>query len=236
MVRVAVVEDDPLFASELKSFLKRFGQENKEEFQITSYENGMEFVELYSPTTDIIFMDIKMPFLNGMEAAKKIREIDPHVCLIFVTNMIEFATKGYEVDALYYLVKPVEYFDFSVKLKKAIKTAQQNDSGELILKFKEGFNRIKIDDIRYIEVSAHNLIFHMENTNHIIRGTLKKMTEDLKSKSFSRCNHYSLINLKYVSALNQDRIKVGKQELQISRSKRKSFLDDLTKYLGGIGK
>ena len=234
MIRISIVEDDSSAVSELKSFLKRFEQENKEEFQIAVYKNGMEFVELYSPTTDIIFMDIKMPFLNGMDAAKKIREIDPHVCLIFVTNMIEFAVKGYEVDALYYLVKPIEYFDFSIKLKKAIGKIQKNSADELMLNFKDGFKRIKIEEIRYIEVSGHNLIFHTENADHIIRGTLKKMEEGLKYRHFSRCNHYALVNLKYVNSLNQNIITVGKAEIQISRAKRKTFLDDLTRHLGGI--
>ena len=68
---------------------------------------------------DIVFMDIELPGINGMEAAHRLREIDQQVILIFVTNMAQFAVKGYEVDALDYIIKPAQYGPLSIKLDRA---------------------------------------------------------------------------------------------------------------------
>lgn len=120
-VRVAVVEDDEKAAATLKQYLTRYGEENQISFKIGMYSNAISILEQYSANYDIIFMDIRMPYLNGMDAAHRLRVLDSTVALIFVTSLTQYAVSGYEVDAMDYIIKPVNYYDFALKLSRVLK-------------------------------------------------------------------------------------------------------------------
>ena len=116
MIRLAIVEDEDLYANQLIEFVNRFKQESNEVFNIVRFRDGDEIVERYKATYDIIFMDIQMQFMDGMAAAKRIRELDSEVIIMFITNMTNYAIMGYEVGALDYIVKPIDYFSFRKKI------------------------------------------------------------------------------------------------------------------------
>ena len=104
MFKIAIVEDNRAAMEKLQGYLERYAQENNEKFDIASFGDALAFLDSYRRIYDMVFMDIELPFINGMEAAQRLREIDKQVVLLFVTNMAQFAVKGYEVDALDYLV------------------------------------------------------------------------------------------------------------------------------------
>lgn len=113
MIHIAIVEDEESYVRQLLEYIERFQQEHFQEIKTSIFRDGDEILEKYSADYDIILMDIQMQFVDGMTAAEKIREMDKSVILMFITNMTSYAVKGYEVDALDYMVKPVEYFSFS---------------------------------------------------------------------------------------------------------------------------
>lgn len=127
MIRTVIVEDDDAAAELLAGYLDRYGGEHGETFSSVRYDNAVTFLEKYASDADIVFMDIEMEDLDGMKAAAKLRERDRSVTLIFVTNMAQFAIKGYEVDALDFIVKPVGYHDFAFRLKKAVARIRANE-------------------------------------------------------------------------------------------------------------
>lgn len=100
MYRIAIVEDDQNAAEVLRSYLQRYEEENGEQFSVSSFANGLLFLKEQESGFDIVFMDIEMPALDGMETAKLLRRVNDISCLIFVTNMASYAIKGYEVDAI----------------------------------------------------------------------------------------------------------------------------------------
>ena len=120
MIRSAIVEDDDDAAALLAGYLSRYGTENGVVFSVERFSNAVPFIERYDGGYDIVFMDIEMDDLDGMSAARLLRKRDGAVALVFVTNMAQFAIKGYEVDALDFIVKPVKYYDFAFRLKKAV--------------------------------------------------------------------------------------------------------------------
>lgn len=116
MIEIAIVEDEENYRNILQEYLQKYEQEYGEQIHLSVYTDGDEITENYSAKYDIIFMDIEMQFMDGMTAARKIREADKGVIIIFITNMAQYAIQGYEVDALDYVLKPIAYFAFSKKL------------------------------------------------------------------------------------------------------------------------
>lgn len=114
MLRCAIVEDTAQELEHLQNGLKRYSAERALPLNVTAFGNAADFLEHYCADYDIVFMDIELPGLNGMEAAHRLREIDRQVILIFVTNMAQYAVKGYEVDALDYIIKPAQYGPLSI--------------------------------------------------------------------------------------------------------------------------
>lgn len=127
-VNVAIVEDESEYARELQDYLRRYGREVGERFDITVYPDGEDIVDDYrSGMYDIILMDIEMKSMDGMTAAEHIRDVDGDVVIMFITNMAQYAIRGYRVDALDYVLKPISYFSFTQRLGKAMERMRRRE-------------------------------------------------------------------------------------------------------------
>lgn len=134
MIRIAVVEDDKGYAEKLRKYLDRYQKESGKKLKIEYFEDGEDIAIDYKCNFDIILMDIEMQFMNGMTAAEKIRELDDEVVIIFITNTPQYAMKGYTVDALDYVLKPLAYFAFSQKIERAL-TRLERRKKEILFHF-----------------------------------------------------------------------------------------------------
>lgn len=233
MLRAALVEDSQEDARKILLYLKQFGEKQQITFQTDHFNSAELFLDRYRPVYDIVFMDIELPGSNGMEAARKLRRIDPAVTLIFITNLSAFAVNGYEVDALDYMLKPVTYPMFQLKMQKAVRHIEKNGSGAISVALKgQQLVRIPLTDLLYIEVQGHYLLYHTETSVYEVRGSLRELEEKLISHHFLRCNNCYLVNLRHIRSVEDNVVIVGEDRLPISRPKKKSFLDGLTEYLG----
>ena len=138
MIRIAIAEDDPQCFAQMEQYIAQFGQETGRAFHITRYDNGEDLVERYRPEFDLILMDVEMPFMDGMTAAGYVREKDPEVVIIFVTNLAQYAIQGYAVNALDYILKPLSYFSFSQRLNRALQFVRKREAGFLTVAVKGG--------------------------------------------------------------------------------------------------
>ena len=233
MIRIAMVDDDPDARAILRAHLQRYQAEHATEFSIEEFTDGSEITASFAPRFDIIFLDVQMANLDGFATARIIRESDPRVALIFITNMAQFAIKGYEVDALSYLLKPVAYFAFSQELKRCIERVERNRDDYMMLAADGELIRVATKDIVYIESIKHRLNVITIDRKIGLVGTLKEMTEQLEPRDFFRTNSYLLVNLRHVTGVQgTDSIMTGGLPLPISRARRKPFLEALTAYFG----
>ena len=120
-MRIALVDDNPQDAQVLQGYLDRFSREVGLEWSYAYYSDGQAFLNGDTCQFDLIVMDVDMPGINGIETARLLRQRDPDVLLMFVTNMPQYALAGYAVDALDYLIKPVAYGHFTLKLQKTLR-------------------------------------------------------------------------------------------------------------------
>ena len=234
MIHIAIVEDEALYMEQLKNYIEKYSKESDMEFKVTYFQDGDEIAVNYSADYDIILMDIQMQFMDGMTAAKKIREMDSKVILIFVTNMIQYAVQGYQVDALDYIVKPVEYFSFTQKLNRAIERIGTNSKHYISATTEDGIRKVNIDDILYIESSGHYLNFITMTEIYETRGTMKYMEDLLELHDFCRIHKGYLVNMKHVEGVKESDCIICGRKLPVSRNNRKNFMERLTDYIGSV--
>jgi two-component system response regulator LytT len=232
--KVAIVEDHKPSADVLTGYLQRYSKENNVEFDIVYFSDGDQIVFEYKPIYDIIFLDIEMRILDGMTSARRIREFDKDVVIIFITNMSQYAVKGYEVDALSYLLKPITYFAFSQELKRAIEKIKTKENNYFIFSTKDETIRLHTSEVLYIESVKHKLIIHTKDKQYVINGPMREIENKLSNFNFFRCNNCYLVNLARVTGVKDNFVLVEDRQLLISRPRKKVFMEALTKYFGDM--
>ena len=233
MYRIAVVDDDREFSAKLREYLEQYAKENDETFEIEVFYDGAEILKDYTPRYELILLDIEMPAVNGMEAAQKIREMDESVVLMFITNMAQYAIHGYSVGALDFVMKPISYYPFSMKIKRALKRVQKKEIPTILLTTSDGVKRLKVSQIYYVEIQGHMLHYYTEEGEFVMRGTLSSVEKMLPSSLFAKCNHWYLVNLMHVTEVRKNTTVVGNFELEVSRRNRAGFLKALAEHMGG---
>ena len=174
-----------------------------------------------------------MPELGGMDAAERIRTVDPDVVLVFVTNMAQYAIRGYEVDALDFVLKPVNYYQFSTKLARALQRVQRRKGGQIALQTAGGVQLLNTEDIYWLETRDRMLHYHTSTGVWSVRSSLQNAEKQLATYHFAKCNQCYLVNLRYVRAVQNDMVQVGEDRLEISRRQRAAFLAAVAAYVGG---
>lgn len=231
-LHAAVVEDEREAAEELKRFLTEFGQQEGAEFTIFPFDSASQFLRQYQPVYDIVFMDIRMPGMDGMTAAQKLRELDALTVLIFVTNLAQYAVKGYEVDAMDFIVKPIQYPDFRRKMKRVLQAVGMRQRRGIMVNAGGVQQVIPAVDIYYVEVADHNLCYHTAAGNFTVRGKLGVAQQQLPGELFYRCSASHLINLRYVTQVGREDVTVAGQAIRFSRTKRRDLVAAVAAFLG----
>lgn len=232
MLRIAIVEDSQKELDLLQSCLDEYRVSRTVKMEYEVFGDAETFLERYTANYDIVFMDIELPGINGMEAAQRLREIDQKVVLIFVTNMAQFAVRGYEVDALDYVIKPVKYGPLCPKLDRAVARCR-NTVQSVVLNQAAGSLRLLLREILYIEVRGHRLTYHTEQGEFECSGTLQDTEEKLHAWGFLRCNKCYLVNQRQIREVQGgELLLMNGERLQISRLRKKEFLEEFAAFVG----
>ncbi|MDR1092804.1 MAG: LytTR family DNA-binding domain-containing protein [Clostridiales bacterium] len=232
VIRIAIVEDDEKTAETLERYIGRYAAESGTAVAATRFSDGMHIVTDYRPVYDIILMDIQMKLLSGMDAAKRIREMDKGVTLIFITNMAQYAVKGYAVGALDFLLKPVSYFALSQQLKRSVERLGRGKDDFLLLPVDDGMVKLDLARIIFIEVFRHTVTVHAKDGEYGLSRPMKEVERELAGKNFFRCNNCYLVNLAHVRSINGHTTDVGGHSLAVSRPRRKAFAAAFADYVG----
>ncbi len=232
MLSIAVVDDEKIFCDRICAYVGRYAEEAGIETKITCFRDGIDIAEDFRSGWDIIFLDIQMAHLNGLDTARRIRACDGDVVIIFVTTMAQYAIIGYEVDAFDYVLKPLEYPQFALRMKKAVKEVEKKKAHSwLYLKKWSDWVKVSTDDLLYIEVNGHTLKYVTADETYEKHAKIGDAEKELAGRPFSRCTLSYLVNLKRIDRISKDTVIIGSYELPISRTRKKEFLQAFTDYL-----
>ena len=231
-MNVLVCDDERQIVNSVIETLKKKteGTQISSRFYGVSQPSQIDFSRPY----DIALLDIDMGETNGIELARKLRAENENIVIIFITNMAQYAIRGYAVDALDYVLKPVSYFAFSQRLNRAIERMKKREAKVIMVNIKGGMVRINIANIYYIESQGHTLILHTILGDYETTGKMKEMDEKLSGMNFCRGNKGYLINLQHVDRIQDNCAVVKGEELVLSRARKKEFMEALTRYWGEV--
>lgn len=230
-MRIAVCDDEELFRIEFKSVLDKVLI--NAEYDIDTFSGGSSLYEAFLKNPfDLVFLDIEMPGIDGITLAKRLRTVSENVQIVFLTSHIEYALEGYEVNALRYLVKPVDMN----KLSEVLKYIQdkKNNSRQIMIKQEGEDIVIDINDIIYMESMDKNVRIVTSKSEYITRYNISDYEEELKNSSFLRIHRGYLISLSKVKKIvKNDVVMDGDISLPVSRSNIKALKDALYAYVEG---
>ena len=234
MIRIAVLEDEKIEAEKLRAFLNRIKEEQKIEFQSFFYATIHDFERDYASQFEVLLLDIELPDGNGMELAKRIRLKDASVSIIFVTHLAQYAISGYSVGALDYILKPVEYPSFAMKMQRALIRIRQTK--EEFITINSGTNLVRTStwELKYIEIYKHHIYYHVGDRIIESYGILSKVEPSLPSRGFFRCSNSFIINFRFVDWIDSSNVYIGDKAIPVSRSKKKELLAEYHRYYGDL--
>lgn len=236
IVRVGVVEDDPHSRDLAVAHLARYQEERGMRFDVSVFDDGAGLLAGYRADYDLLLLDIEMERVSGMAAARRVRELDDDVVIVFITNSPRYAVGGYEVQALNYLLKPVAYPAFAQELDRVRAQLARRRRRTVLFQADGAYHRVDVADITYLESAGHRVIVHTLTGTHSVVSSLKALEAELDGADFRRCNSGYLVNLAHVTGVEQNdcRLRDG-TVLPISRPKRRAFLSALAAHIGSVG-
>lgn len=231
---VAIVDDEAGTRDAMREYCARYARDNAVAIDADVFDDGAALLERYRRGRyDVLFLDVEMPGVDGLDAARDIRRLDADVAIIFVTNMAQYAINGYEVAALDYVIKPLSYYDFSLKLAKALRSARGRSGHVMAIETSDGMRTVALDDIRYVEVYDHVLVFHTVDADYRVRGSMAARTQELGPYGFVRIHKSYLVNLRHVTGMTAATVLCDDAPLPIGRAYKSGLMRTYLAFLDG---
>lgn len=232
MHRLLIVEDVTEDASVLMRHIERFSRETGEQFEVTLRPSAVDLDP--DAEFDLVFMDVGLPGISGLEATEGLRSFDSSTPLILMSTEPAHAVHGYEVGALDFLVKPVAYQAFRPRMQKALRHIAGQGNHSIAFGTRDDRRVVPAKAVVYVEVANHNLLFHLDGESEpsVARGTLAALESELAGGSFVRVSSSHLANMAHIVAVRRDSVEMTSGDvLYFSRPRRKAAIQRITDYL-----
>ena len=233
MHNIAICEDDDKCTELLRDHLSRFYEAGTDAYRLTRYSRGDMFLrDMKAHVYDIVFFDVEMPGADGISVAKKLRETDKRVVIIFTTAHAQPVFSSFAAEPLHYLLKPLKYDDFKSAMQRAIEKLDQDNSDCILLSFNNAAFKIPLSQIVYFESQGRTVVVHLIDRQHAFYIKLDEIEKRLENKTFIRSHQSYFVNINFIRKIDKNNMILSTgQRLDISRSKLKATKDVFMSYL-----
>lgn len=234
MINIGICDDELHCRLKIKDIIDKILSSYLINYNIYEFSSGEDLLNNYPKGLDILIIDIHMKIINGMDTARKIREFDENLEIIFMTSFAQFMQDGYEVKAYRYILKPISEKKISKNIIPCINEIIKKRSNYLTINVKNYVNRIKIDSITYIETDRPNILIYTRDNMYTTKMSISKIEKILSEHGFFRCHNSYIINLKLVDSMNSNTVKLAGKDIPISKYRLRDLKLAITNILGDI--
>lgn len=235
MIRTAICDDESFFVDQLKRILVSYGKTINEAMRVREFHDGRTLLSQFDCTFDIIFLDIKMPGMDGMQVAAEIRKKDPIVSIVFLTSLVDKAIESYRFRAADYLLKPAGEERIAEVIERWRQQFAENEPRSLLIENKSGQWRVPVASLRYVETYDRKLRLHVKEDKIVCYKKLKDLQQELEGSGFAQSQKGVLVNLSYIESTRTDTneiVLVTGEVLPVSRTMKKDFMRQTARYWG----
>lgn len=227
-MNIAICDDEKCQRDLIEKLVREWADKEKIKVGIYLFESSEHFLFHWNEDKkiDVILLDIQMGTQNGVELARVIRGTDKGIQIIFVTGLTDYVTEGYEVEALHYLIKPIQKEKLFGCLDKAALKEEQSGN-KIIFETKKGIVSLALRDIWYVEAFGHQCIAYKRDESYEIRESIGKLEAEngFDKEGFVKCHRSYLVNLKYIHKVEKDSIVLDDgRVIPISRNSYKNVV------------
>lgn len=237
MLSVAVCDDEIIECCKLSKRIKEILEAMKVPCMVHQFGSGKELLQA-SEGFDIIFLDIMMWGMDGMETARSFRERSYEKILVFVSSSREYVLEAYDVEAFHYLLKPVEDKKLKAVLQRAVQKTQRSPREFIIASKERQRRKLFLDDIYYFEIKGRVIDVHGVEGIFAYYGQIGVLERELFGKNFFRCHKSYLLHFKFVEGYNRrEAILENGERIVIAKRRYEDFCQEMLKYMrksGGI--
>ncbi len=234
MWKVMICDDEPEMCAQIRQSLARFTQECGAQFSIRECHSGEALLCRLEADTDLVFLDIRMEGLSGMEAARRLRKENRDVCLIFITTMTQYALEGYQVHAYGFLKKPLLYAQFRLLMLDALRSLAGKKEETITLKIGSEVHTVSLPRLLYLEVRNHEVRVVCTDGVLSCYEAMSNMEQLLRGHGFFRCHKSFCVNLRHITRITSAGVQMRNgDELPVSKHRRREFLEAFSAYAGG---
>ena len=214
-MRIAVCDDEEYFRKDLEHMITVYENEAGHEFTLDALENAadlLDMIKIENKDYDMVFLDVDMPKLSGIEAAKELRRMGKDMVLCFVTSFDDYALDAYGVDAVSYIVKPIQYPALKKIMEKAEmhfwyhKSMEQAERHYLEINIRHKSTLIDLDNVIYIEKKRTQCVFHCTDGELVCYETLKNICDRLDHDIFMQIHRGCIASYPHIKEVLSDRV------------------------------
>lgn len=232
MIKIAVVDDEQIIIDETKKFIERFLNSYSLDFKLYTFKDGKDLL-LNKDSYDIIFLDIEMKSLDGIDTAIQIRNYDMNVPIVYITSFSKYWRSAYQVHAFGFIEKPIHYDKIATVLNDFIQMCSEKVSKSINLKTQQGTILQITNDIYYFLIDKNKICTaYTFKKNYVVKENLNAIYEKLDKVQFYSPHRCCIVNLKYVDYISDfDIIMKNGEFVPMAQKRKKEFFEALHNYL-----